>query len=139
MQLALLAGRYSKPHTAASAILPTSASDAAAAAAAVINAEICELLVPDQRYLSVYDGILFIAQNAAVMLKSHIHRPKQGNFEKVVIPPTCYLFNGTRFHFHLCVTGMEFPRSLISCIVFDGLVTLTFDFLTFKQVHRLPV
>jgi len=41
---------------------------------------------------------------------------KQGNFEKIVLPPTCvwfyYLFNLIRFHFHLCITGI--PADLIN-------------------------
>ena len=34
---------------------------------------------------------------------------KQGNFEKIVMPGPVYLFNGIRFRFHLCITGIPRP------------------------------
>ena len=67
---------------------------------------------------------------------------KQANFKKIIMrrPMVCYLFNVIRFHFHLCVAGI--PRrsyDALSVTALIGLVTLTVDFLTSKQVHGLPV
>jgi len=45
-----------------------------------------------------------------------LYRIKQANFEKIVILPICYLFNGIRFHFHLCVTGIPADLHTVNCL-----------------------
>jgi len=44
------------------------------------------------------------------------HNYKACNFEKIVMPPICYVFNGIHFRFRLCVTEIPADLRLPHCM-----------------------